>query len=261
MNSPIRQKWLALGIVAASVGILALGLTRAQSNFLKLGAPGLRMVDQLVFDTQTNVVNTNTVALPEEILGLNSTPLPVTLEELDWLPKDTTYGRRRYESGDQFWFDLSIVLMGTDRTSIHKPQICLTGQGWQIDRAELLSLSITRPHPYELPLMKLTASKKAPGGNGWQLTKRAIFVYWFVCDGRLTAKHSERMWWMATDLLNKGVLDRWAYVSFYSVCDPGQEEETFRRMREVIAASVPEFQLTSGTTTKARSGFPPGNGG
>ena len=40
-----------------------------------------------------------------------------------------------------------------------------------------------------------------------------------------------------------GVLQRWAYVSYFSVCEPGQEDATFARMEKLIAASVPAFQL------------------
>jgi len=54
----------------------------------------------------------------------------------------------------------------------------------------------------------------------------------------------ERMWSMAKHLLKTGVLQRWAYVSCFAVCPPGSEEATFERMRQFIAASVPEFQLT-----------------
>ena len=261
VNRSINQKRIALMIVVVSVGLAAIALSRAKSSFHRLGAPGLRMVDEPVLDTQGRVVNTNTVALPDTILDLPSRPLPVAVDELGLLPKDTTYGRKRYGAEDSFWVDLSIVLMGTDRTSIHKPEICLTGQDFTIDQSELTSIAITSPHPYDLPIMKLTASKKGSGPNGLQTTYRAIFVYWFVCDGRLTAKHGERMWWMAKDLLTTGVLDRWAYVSYYSICKPGEEATTFERMREAIAASVPTFQLTAGSRSAAQAGFPSGKGG
>jgi hypothetical protein len=39
-------------------------------------------------------------------------------------------------------------------------------------------------------------------------------------------------------------LDRWAYISFFSVCQPGQQDAAFERMKKLIAAAVPEFQLT-----------------
>ena len=48
---------------------------------------------------------------------------------------------------------------------------------------------------------------------------------------------------MARDLARTGVLQRWAYVSYMAFCSPGEEDATFERMKKMIAASVPEFQL------------------
>jgi hypothetical protein len=58
-----------------------------------------------------------------------------------------------------------------------------------------------------------------------------------------TARHWQRMWWMARDLLTKGVLQRWAAVSVLASCAPGQEDATYERMKTFIRAAAPEFQL------------------
>jgi hypothetical protein len=59
------------------------------------------------------------------------------------------------------------------------------------------------------------------------------------------------MWWMAKDMMLTGVLQRWAYVTYFAVCAPGEEDATFERMKKMIAASVPEFQLTPGVGSVA----------
>jgi hypothetical protein len=51
------------------------------------------------------------------------------------------------------------------------------------------------------------------------------------------------MWWMARDLLRTGVLQRWAMISYFAVCAPGQEAATFERLKELIRASAPDVQL------------------
>jgi hypothetical protein len=45
------------------------------------------------------------------------------------------------------------------------------------------------------------------------------------------------------DVLRTGELGRWAYVSYFTGCRPGEEDAVFERMSKLIAASVPEFQL------------------
>ena len=192
------------------------------------------------------LVHNESVALPVRVGDILSEPVDVTSVEVNWLPKDTVYGRRLYHTQDGFTTSLSVVLMGGDRTSIHKPQYCLDGQGWRIDSTETVVIPISRPHSYDLRAMKLTASKPAVDNNGRPLTARALYVYWFVAADELTPYHGERMWWMARDLIRYGVLQRWAYVSYFTVCAPGQEEAYFKRLRDVIAATVPEFQLAAG---------------
>ena len=214
----------------------------------KLGEPGVKVVAEPIYDEKGNRAATDSAFLPERVLDYSSEPVGVTRLELNWLPKDTTYGRRYYKAPDGFEMLISIVLMGTDRTSIHKPQYCLTGQGWNIDStvSGITALRIERPHPYKLPVMKLMTTAYRDKPDGQRTAVRGIYVYWFVADGELTADHLQRMWWMARDLACTGTLQRWAYVGCFATCLPGQEEPTFERMEQFIAAAVPEFQLSSG---------------
>jgi hypothetical protein len=44
-------------------------------------------------------------------------------------------------------------------------------------------------------------------------------------------------------MLRAGVLQRWAMISYFTACAPGQEDAAFERLKKLIAASAPEFQL------------------
>ena len=177
---------------------------------------------------------------------------PVSSIEVQWLPPDTMYGRKIYHGPDptgiMSGIMTSVVLMGTDRTSIHKPQYCLTGQGESIVKSEVISIPIARPRPYELKVMKLSTVSQQPIGGGKFAPVSGIFLYWFVADGQLTPYHGERMWLMGRDLLTKGLLQRWAYVAYFSRCLPGQENVLLERMKRFVSDSVPEFQTTYPTT-------------
>lgn len=240
-----KRSWSILIVVVAIIGATSSLLAYWRTN-QKLGHPGVRVVPQPVRDPDGKIVGTNSVYLPEQVLAFASKPVPVTPLELGWLPKDTTYGRRIYKAPDGFETLVSVVLMGTDRTSIHKPQYCLTGQGWRIDQSEMTTIPIKQAHSYDLPVMKLTATGVRETSGGAKVAARGIYVYWFVADKELTADHLQRMWWMARDLIRTGTLQRWAYVSCFSVCTPGQEDATYQRMKEFVVAAVPEFQLTNG---------------
>ncbi len=223
-----------LAIMGAGAGFIA-WLRAAQ----ELGQPGVRVVEL----PGTNRLD---IAFPETALGRPLKRVPPTEMEMAMMPDDTSLGRAVFEAGDGFGCAISVVLMGTDRTSLHRPQICLTGQGWRLDLAESqdTSIKIDRPHAYELPVRRLLGTKQVETENGLE-TFRAVFVYWFVADEAITNQDWERMLWMANGLMTRGVLQRWAYVAYYSYCRPGQEEETWRRMSELVADTVPEFQIAT----------------
>jgi len=243
-----RQSWVILIVVLGLIGATSGLLVRFRA-VQKLGQPGLKLVAQSVYDEQGQVISTNCVFLPERVADCESAPVPVKQLEYNWLPRDTTYGRRHYKAADGFQALLSVVLMGTDRTSIHKPEYCVTGQGWVVRQKEEAKVLVERPHPYELPVMKLTLAGHSGGADGRAVPWSGVYVYWFVDDRHLTADHKQRMWWLARDLVRTGTLQRWAYVTCFTVCRPGQEEATFDRLKTFIAAAVPEFQLTTGPRT------------
>jgi hypothetical protein len=114
---------------------------------------------------------------------------------------------------------------------------------------------LDRPYAYDLPVMKFIATKEVTM-NGQKVTAQGVYVFWFVADNdEYTARHWQRMWWMARDLFRTGVLQRWAFISYFSICAPGREDATFERMKKFIAASAPEFQLVprpTRTTVTAR---------
>jgi hypothetical protein len=141
--------------------------------------------------------------------------------------------------------------MGTDRTSIHKPEYCLVGQGEEIVGSELITVPMSKPHPYELKVMKISTRSRRQARDGQFIPLSGVFMYWFVADGHLTPYHGERMWLMGKELFTTGLLQRWAYVAYYGNCQPGQEEILTERLKSFIAESVPEFQLTAGPANVA----------
>jgi hypothetical protein len=226
--------------VLALIGVTAGAIAHAKSN-QKLGLPGVR-THPLAGSQNLEVL------LPEDLPGYQSRRVQQASAVTTMLPRDTSYGQRLYIADDGFQTMVNVVLMGSSRSSIHKPQICLTAQGWDINDASshVDQVHLDKPLPYDLPVMRLIASREGEV-DGQKVTEQGIYVYWFVDADRFTASHAQRMLWMAQDVLLKSELDRWAYVSFFAVCAPGQEDAAFDRMKKLIVTSVPEFQLVPRT--------------
>jgi len=228
------QKWpafcIAFTLIALTAG--ALNWTRAHQ---RLGQPG-------IYATPIDGGVRMNIPLPERVLDFTSTNVPEPEVVLGYLPPDSSYAERLYTATDGMQISGTIVLMGGDRTSIHKPDYCLPGQGWTINKKTLVHVPIAGTPAYSLPVARWDISNTFTTKDGQKQTVSGLYVFWFVADGEQTTDNYERMWWLGRDLLSTGILQRWAYISYFAVCAPGQEDATFERMKQLIAHSVPAFQ-------------------
>lgn len=232
-----NQRWILFSVALVLIAAAACGLNWIKTH-QKLGRPGIVSV-AIPGSLQMKI------DLPERVLDFTSTNMPEPEVVLGYLPPDTSYAERIYTAPDGFQVQGTIVLMGADRTSIHKPDYCLPGQGWHIDSKNIINVPVGGARPYELPVAKWVISADFQMPNGQTARRSGIYAFWFVADNEQTPDFYGYLRRLTRDFLFTGVLQRWAYVSFFCVCAPGQEDATFARMERLIAASVPEFQPPS----------------
>jgi exosortase len=170
----------------------------------------------------------------------------VTQVERDILPADTGYSRKLYVSVDRpappvF---LSIVLSGRDRTSIHRPELCLVGQGWTIagESEHLFSFNRAR---FPARVLRVQREVQAPGAVDRRPPAKIIVpqivVYWFVGGDTVVASHWERVARDSWTRVTRGRADRWAYVLMQTDAADG-EAAALARLQAVIDGTLPAFQ-------------------
>ncbi|MGA2854044.1 MAG: hypothetical protein ABSE90_07945 [Verrucomicrobiota bacterium] len=229
-----NQKWILLLVALALMACAAGALVRLKDH-PRLGQPGVKAMPipgSLAMK----------IDLPERVLDFSSTNVPEPEVVIGYLPKDSSYAGRHYQSPDGFDANGTVILMGADRTSIHNADFCLRGQGLNPDEKRIVNIPITGATPYSLPVSRWDVSGVFQQPDGRKVKVGGVYVFWFVADGVETPDHFQMMKQFALHLLRTGVLQRWAYVSYFSMCEPGQEDAAFARMGKLIAASVPEFQ-------------------
>ena len=229
-----NKKWVMLFIVLVLIAGTAGALAWLKTH-QKLGRPGIKAVA-----IPGSVVMK--IELPERVLDFTSTNVPEPEVVLGYLPKDTSYAERVYTAPDGFQASGTVILMGADRTSIHKPDYCLPGQGWTINEKSVVNIPVSGVKNFQLPVAKWIIGNSFQNSEGKKVVVSGIYVFWFAADGEQTTGNYRRMWWLARDLLRTGVLQRWAYVSYFAVCAPGQEDAAFERIKKLISASAAEFQ-------------------
>lgn len=130
-----------------------------------------------------------------------------TLAERTLLPPGTRVIKRSYESTGQPAVHVSIVVADRERRSIHKPQVCLTGQGFTILDQEVHGVPVSGNR--DLPVMFLHAEHRRPGVR----PRPTCYAYWFISPSRETPHHLARLFWIAADGALLGKRYTWAYVA------------------------------------------------
>lgn len=135
------------------------------------------------------------------------------------LPRDTGLVRKQYVRPlpPHLPVTASIVLSGNDRTSIHRPQVCMVAAGYDIENEQVVAIDMGPGKP---PLEVTVLDMVHPASEDTPAPVHIFYAYWFVGKGRVTPSHVQRMVWMATDRILHGVSHRWAYVAVSGLRDP-----------------------------------------
>jgi len=161
--------------------------------------------------------------------------------EKQMLPPDTGFSRCHYvnlDNGQSVYF--SIVLSGKGRGAIHRPEICLVGQGWTIEGKSIVEFELPGAPDGLLRATVLEIERTAQTPDG-EVQIPGLFAYWFVGRDRLAATNIERLAWFAWDRLTRLQSHRWAYI-FAQTDIPDGREAGLERLQEIIGEVVPVVQ-------------------
>lgn len=194
--------------------------------------------------------------LPATLAGMVSEPREPDAVERRLLPRDTEFAKALYRTpgaapgaGDAV--HCAVVLSGAERRSIHRPEVCLQGQGWTILESRVRSIGIGGGR--ELRVRDLLIRREVVLGDGTRRPLRAHFFYWFAGQDRATPDHLERIWLTLRDNITRGVNHRWAYVSVLALVtedlaprEVGERSRdsaaTVRLLEGFVRELVPRFQ-------------------
>jgi len=250
--SSASSVWIIAGVV--SVAALVVSIVARQVDAMEVSP---RVGIKLAAD------GVNPVTLPA-YLGSEweGQAADISAIEREVLPADTGFSRKNYVSlqrPNERVF-LSIVLSGRDRTSIHRPEICLVGQGWTITQRathafawpSIPSPSAQRPSPINaaVPATLLSIEREFRPKQGGKIKVPALMAYWFVGSDKIVASNTERIVDTSLDRLYHWQAHRWAYVVVQTLAPDG-ETAALARMQAVLDGTLTTFQLPLGLPATA----------
>lgn len=164
----------------------------------------------------------------------------VTEVERQILPLDTGFSRKTYISLEDpsKRVLVSIVLSGRDRTSIHRPELCLVGQGWTIRDSSIHQFGRGAANGFPARVLRV---EKEVTVHGARVRVPQIVVYYFLGDDIIVANNWERIARDAWNRVTHGRADRWAYV-LLQTGDSDGDAAALGRIQEILDATLPYFQ-------------------
>ena len=236
---PASRRLHGPGVVQVAIVVAILGggilLTNLTSDVTKATEPGVRVV--------------NGEPYLEERAGrwVGGPQGGLAPEEREVLPGDTAGARRVYADVLSNQVACTIILAGKDVTSVHRPEMCLTGQGWQMQEEHVESVSDPAVPGGKIELMRMNATRQVRLTNGQTREIRSIFAYWFIGKNRMTAHHWQRILWNAQDRILHNTNHRWAYILIHApvtadTSPPGLgrgPDETMQMIKDFVRAIYP----------------------
>ncbi len=153
-----------------------------------------------------------------------------SLGEKTWLPEDTRILKRNYSRGDGEMLAISVVVSGKSRLSIHRPEMCLPGQGFQILSTKVRTLDLGQGRTLRVNVVQAARTGERPIG----------FLYWFVNPRRETTSHWARIF---SDVWARCVhnrVNRWCMVTVFST-QPLEDPETLRMIAPFLGEWYPQM--------------------
>ena len=176
--------------------------------------------------------------------------------ELAMLPTDTIIVKRMYRTPGLYAANrdivhASLVIAGNDSRSIHRPEVCLDGQGWTITDSRVREVKMLSGEI--LRVRDLAIQREVLMDDGRKRPQRAHYMYWFVGADVTTTSNLERQLLSFRDNVLRSINHRWAYPSVMAwVTEDMPSDKSGQRMRSdettitmllgLVRTLAPKFQ-------------------
>lgn len=211
----------------------------------------------------TNPESGLVIWLPAEYNGLEGTKEEMSEQEVQWLPKDTTQLKMVYRDpyapegllGIYRSLSATLILAGSDPRSLHRPEVCMPAQGWEITQREVVPIETEGGTLEVMDLHLLRYWQKENGeyyldDKGEKISQRAHYVYWLVGRDDSTPNYWEMKLRGVMNNMFKNVNDRWGYPSVMVWVDERKGEagevEARARIVDFISEVAPKYQKSLG---------------
>ena len=191
----VRSAWVKALAVAGLTG-LTLVLCGFIGGQPPLGAPGVAK------------------ALPLRIGEVQGWEGEADQRETNMLAEDVRILRNHYILPSGANVTVSVVLSGAERRSLHRPEVCLPAQGWNVLDEVVVETPDPKHGSQEMKMVRMLRDYAGPDGAPRRLRALNLFFY-AGSQGVTTPDYYDHVLKSYLHALTRNVNHRWALVSFF----------------------------------------------
>lgn len=154
-----------------------------------------------------------TMELPANLEEFEAEDIGMSSIEKQAFDEGVEMARSLYQSPRGYQFICTLVLSGPIKRSLHRPEVCMPGQGWKIDRSEVIKLRAKDGRVQDATLLYLFKEHRSEDGR--RMRTRAYNVYWYVGYDIATPNYVTHVILSHRDSVFRNINHRWGMASLF----------------------------------------------
>ncbi|MCB1224182.1 MAG: exosortase/archaeosortase family protein [Verrucomicrobiales bacterium] len=174
-----------------------------------------------------------TLDLPLRVSAYQGRPMEITTKEKELLnPEGVELARTAYLDARRREIIATIIVGGPGKRTLHRPEVCLPGQGWSIVDSNEITIPLQDGRNVHATVLRLLRDRI--DADGQRLRFRGLNIYWYVgSDGSTVADFYGHVTQGYRDAILKNLNHRWSMVSVFTPVweGPVGREDPFEELR------------------------------
>ncbi|MBX7207509.1 MAG: exosortase-associated EpsI family protein [Verrucomicrobiaceae bacterium] len=196
VDAASTRRTIVMSGVAVGIAVAGLGICAVTNVNPAVAAPGVVMDLPLQFDKYQGIPN------------------EMTAIERNVLDPGVSLVRNQYISPDRHMLVATVIESGVGKRTLHRPEVCLPGQGWSITDQMTVPIRLADGRAFEGTLLRMF--REVEVSPGVRKRVRALNIYWYIgSDGTTTPEFYDHLRISYMDAVFKNLAHRWAMASFF----------------------------------------------
>jgi exosortase len=187
--------------------------------------------------------------LPLQFAEYQGRELDMTARERNILDVGVELARTYYAAPGGSEFLCTVIVGGEGKRTLHRPEVCLPGQGWTIADTSTMPVDLEDGRTIEVTLLRLFRDAEPEPGKRVRI--RGLNIYWYIgSDGTTSPDFYDHIRLSYQHAIFRNLNHRWSMASFFfpmkpmplGMEDPFAEVARVEEARQIIRHLAPSFE-------------------